>query len=135
MNSDLVCDKVSGGVHVFNPNGICVHCEISKVRVDSHDEKPYWLCCGSLIYGEHHKVHCYPDRRRWGTQSQHAAEQRGESKPVHRIGVSFIAAVPDGAKLMAFNDQIFLVAPSMPPCFVTPTGLVPMQHADGSDLK
>lgn len=56
-------------------------------------------------------------------------------KPAHRLGVSFIAEVPNGAKLMVFNEQIFVVAPGMAPCFVTPTGLVPVKLADGSDLK
>lgn len=63
-----------------------------------------------------------------------ACEGSSSPTPVYREGVSFIAEVPEGANMIAFNDRIILCAPGMKPCFVTPTGLVPLPDADGTSL-
>lgn len=109
----------------------------------NHQAKSQCPKCGSEVHGH---VDDNPSNNiglRWrckgaGCSTEWDAKESDievVNKPVHRLGVSFIGAVPDGAKLMAFNDQIFLVAPGMAPCFVTPTGLVPVQNADGSEVE
>jgi hypothetical protein len=47
--------------------------------------------------------------------------------------VVYVGEAPVGAKLMAFGDKVFMVATGMAPHWVTPTGLVLMQRADGSE--
>lgn len=51
----------------------------------------------------------------------------------YRESVSYIGEAPVGAKLMAFGDKVFMVATGMAPHWVTPTGLVLMQRADGGE--
>lgn len=41
-------------------------------------------------------------------------------------GAVFIAELPAGAKMISVGPLIMVVAPNMPPCWVTPAGLVPI---------
>ena len=49
--------------------------------------------------------------------------------PVHYAEPTFIATVPAGTKLIAVGLRVMAVAPDMAPCWVTPTGLEPINVA------
>ena len=46
--------------------------------------------------------------------------------PVYRPGTHYVCEVPAGSKLLTIGDKILLVAPNMPPQWLTLTGLVPV---------
>lgn len=50
-------------------------------RGSEEAQLPYWLCCGSLNFHEHHRRVCQatPEICRWGTADEHAAWQ--QSRP------------------------------------------------------
>lgn len=50
--------------------------------------------------------------------------------PVHFTEATFICECPAGAKMIAVGLQIMVIAPDMAPCWLTPTGLVPINTVE-----
>lgn len=55
----------------------------------------------------------------------------GDITEPHYLTLTYLCEVPAGAQLMAFRNRVFVVAPGMAPQYVTPTGLKPVQVAEG----
>lgn len=56
-----------------------------------------------------------------------------ETGPFLRGGCEFICDVPPGARLAMLGDRVIVIAPSIPPSFVTRDGLVPMSLSYNHD--
>jgi hypothetical protein len=48
---------------------------------------------------------------------------------------TFLCAIPAGAQLIAVGGKVIVVAPSMAPCYVTPTGLKPIFNPRESNVS
>lgn len=92
----------------------------------------------SSVYGDHYGLRCPKSPRLSAAQEPQPSftDVRGRIEPTPLLtceSVSYIGEAPVGAKLMAFGDKVFMVATGMAPHWVTPTGLVLMQRADGGE--
>lgn len=66
--------------------------------------------------------------REYVSEIARLAEPIGDT-PVHFKRPTYLGTVPKGAILLAVGLDVVVVHPDTPPCFITPSGFVPLHHA------
>ena len=76
-------------------------------RGSEEAQLPYWLCCGSLNFHEHHRRVCQatPEICRWGTADEHAAWQQSRPDIVFKFPQK-VTTSPERVQIPAESKRV-----------------------------